>query len=124
MQPGDGHHPILAMYKVAASSTALSRRELYATQSGVLQPFQQYGWAHSSGSLADSHTIPGLPYMVGRGLLFQVQFDQMIHIDSESMEGIQPGDSGVIIGIRLMCLFALVHGADCYLFTHVPWVHG
>ena len=63
--PGDGHWSILGMHWLAAPSTALGRGDLYAALSSGLQPFQQYGGANSFGGLC-------LPYMVGRGLLFQV----------------------------------------------------
>ena len=77
VHPHDGHWPMPWMHWVAVPSTALDRREPYATQSAVLQLFQQYGGAYSFGSLVESHLIPLPSYMVGRGHLFQVWFHLM-----------------------------------------------
>ena len=43
---------------MAVPSTALSRGKLYATQSLVLQPFNQYSGAYHSGDVAQNHLIP------------------------------------------------------------------
>ena len=43
-----------------------------------------------------------LPYMVGRGLLFQVWFHPDDTVDSESAMGIKPGDSGMVIGYQVV----------------------
>ena len=101
MQPGDGHWPTPSMHRVAAPSTTLSRGEPSATQSAVPKPSHLYGGAYSFGGLAESHTIP-LPSLHGReGSSFPglVPFD--ITVNSESVMGIKPGDSGVVIGYKV-----------------------
>ena len=60
------------MHRVAAPTTALSRREPPATQSAVLKAFQPYGGAYSFEGFAESHPIPPPSGMVRRSLLFQV----------------------------------------------------
>ena len=55
----------------STSCTAVSRGEHTATQTALLQPFNQYGGAYIYGGLAESPNLY-LSYMVERGLLFQV----------------------------------------------------
>ena len=42
-----------------------------------------------------------LPYMVERGLLFQVEFPSSDMVNFESVMGIKPGDCGVVIGYQV-----------------------
>ena len=42
-----------------------------------------------------------LPYMMGRGLLFEVLVPSDDIVNTESVMGIKPGDSGVVIGYQL-----------------------
>ena len=65
--PDDSLWPMSVVHWVTASSG----EEVHATHSAVPQPFHLYDWAYSSmGSLC-------LPYMMGRGLIFQVVFHLM-----------------------------------------------
>ena len=101
MQPGDGHQPTPGMYRVAAPSTTLSRVEPYAALSAVPQPSHLYGGAYSFGGLAERHPIH-LPYLHGgEGSSFPglVPSDDMVN--SESVMGVEPSDSGVMIGYQV-----------------------
>ena len=96
-QPGIGHWPTPGMHRVAATSTALSSGEPPATQSTVPQPFQIYvtalgDWQRVTCSLH-------LPCMVGGP--FPGLFPSHHMPDSESVMGIKPGDSGVVIGYQV-----------------------
>ena len=98
VQPGDGHHSTPGMHRVAAPSTTLSRGEPSHTQSAVPQPSHLYGGAYSLGGLAKCHLIPPPSLHDGEGSSFPglVPLDDMVN--SESVRGIKPGDSGVVIG--------------------------
>ena len=72
MQPGDGHQSTPGIHRLAAPSATLGRGEPSATHSAVPQPSHLFGGAYSLGGLVESHLILCLPYMIGRGLLFQV----------------------------------------------------
>ena len=86
---------------MAAPSTALSSGEPSATQSAVLQPFQQYGGAKGFGGLAESIPIP-LPSLHGEeGSSFPGLVPSNDTVNSESVEGIKPGDSIVVIGYQV-----------------------
>ena len=72
--------------------------ETYATQSAVIQLFQQYGGEYSFGGSAESHKIH-LPSQHGReGSSFLGLSPPNDTVDSESVVGIQHGDCGVVIG--------------------------
>ena len=86
------------VYRVAAPSTALSRGELQATQSAVPLPSQLYGGAYSFGGLAEGHLIPPPSLHHGEGSSFLGLVPSNDTVDSESLVGINPGDSGVVIG--------------------------
>ena len=100
VQLGDGHQSTPCMHRVAAPSTTFSRGEPSAIQPAVPQPSHLYGGAYSLGGSAESHLFLCLPYMMGRGLLFQVWCHQMTW-STESVMGIKPGDSGVVIGYQV-----------------------
>ena len=97
VQPGDGHQSMAGMHRVAAPSTTLSRGPS-ATQSAVPQPSHLYGGAYSLGGSVEGHPIP-LPSLhdwEGSSFPGLVPSDDMVI--SESVMGIKPGDSGVVIG--------------------------
>ena len=103
VQPGDGHQPTPGMHRVAAPSTTLSGGALCCSvaQSAVPQPSHLYGGAYSFGGLAESHPIP-LPYLHdGEGSSFPglVPSDDMVN--SKSVMGVKPSDSGVMIGYQV-----------------------
>ena len=97
----DGHQSTPGMYRVAAPSTTLSRREPSATQSAFPQPSHLYGGAYSHGDSAESHLIPppSLPDGEGSSVPGLVPSDDTV--DSESVMGIKPGDSSVVIGYQV-----------------------
>ena len=66
----------------------------------VPQPFHLYGGTYSFGGLAVIQSLH-LPYMVGRGLLFQVVSHPHDMVNSESVVGIKPHDSDVVIGYQV-----------------------
>ena len=75
VQPGDGHQCTPGMHQVAAPSTTLGRVEPSATHSAVPQPI---GGVYALGGSIESHPILCLPYVMGRGLPFQVWCHQMM----------------------------------------------
>ena len=93
MQPSDGHQPTPGMHRVAAPSTMLSRGEPYATQSAVPQPSHLFGGAESP----DPSTFPTW----WGGVIFPGLFPSNDTVDSESAMGINPGDSGMVIGCQV-----------------------
>ena len=88
------------VHRVAALSSALSRGAP-ATQSAVLQPSQLYGGAYSFGGLAESHPIPPPSLYGGEGSSFPGLVPSNDTVNSESVMGIKPGDSGVVIGYQV-----------------------
>ena len=77
VQPGDGHRSMPGMHRVAAPSATLSRGEPSATQSAFLN-HPVYVVGHTT--LGDQQRVTQclcLPYMMGRGLLFQARCHQM-----------------------------------------------
>ena len=101
VQLDDGHWSMPCMHKVAAPSTTLSRGEPSATQLAVPQPSHLYGGVYSLGDSAESHLIPPPSLHDGEGSSFPglVPSDDTVH--SESVMGIKPGDSGVVIGYQV-----------------------
>ena len=99
--PGDGPWRIPRVQQVTAPSTAASIWELYATHSSFPQPFHQYGGAYSSGTW-QSHPIH-LPSVNGReGSSFPSCVSPKAVLDSRSVMGIKPGDSGVVIWYQVV----------------------
>ena len=77
VQPGDGHQPTPGMYRMAAASTALSRGSLLLLNQ-LSSSHSKYMVGHTALGLDREPPDPlHLPYMVGRGLLFQVWFHLM-----------------------------------------------
>ena len=72
-----------------------------ATQSAVPQASHLYGGAYSFGGLAESHPIPPPSLHVGEGASFPGLVISDNTVNSESVMGIKPGDSGVVIGYQV-----------------------
>ena len=98
MQCGDGHWSALGMHSVAAPSATLGRVEPSATHSAVPQPF---GGAYSLGSSVESHLIPLPSLHDGKGSSFPGLVPSEDAVDSESVMGVKPGDSSVVIGYQI-----------------------
>ena len=73
--PGDGYLPMPGVHQVTAFSTAPSRGS-FCYLSAVLQLFQQYGEAYSSGGFAESPNPSAFPARHS-GALFQVRYHPM-----------------------------------------------
>ena len=105
------------MHKVAAPTATLGRVEPSATHSAVSQPSHLYGGAYSIGGLAESHPIPE-----GSSFPGLVPSDDMVK--SESVIGIKPADSSVVIGYQVhefTCTWSAEQFVACF---HIyPWVH-
>ena len=98
VQPGDGHWSTPGMHRVAAPSATLGRGEPSATHSAVPQPF---GGAYSLGGSVESHLIPLPSLHDGEGSSFPGLVPSDDAANSESVMGIKPGDSGVVIGYQV-----------------------
>ena len=72
----------------------------------VAQPSHLYGGAYNLGSLAKSHLIPLPPLHDGEGPSFPGLVPSDDTVNSESVMGVKPGDSSVVMGYRLMSLLA------------------
>ena len=101
VQPSDGHQSMPGMHRVAAPSTTLSREGPSTTQSAVPQPSHLYGGAYSFGGSAENHPFPLSSLHDGVGSSFPglVQSDDTVN--SESVMGIKPGDSSMVIGYQV-----------------------
>ena len=80
MQPGDGHLPMPGMHQLAAPSLALSRgnplllSQLFSSHSKYMVGHTPFGaWQRVTQSFCH-------PYMLGRGLLFQVWFHSVTQL--------------------------------------------
>ena len=113
----------LQVCTVNVPSTTLSWGKPSATQSAVPQPSHLYGGAYSFGGLADSHLIPLPSLHSGEGSSFLGLVPSGDTVDSESVMGIKPGDSGVVIryqvddpgeGLWLIPTFILGSQVWCY----------
>ena len=103
VQPGDGHQSTPGMHRVAAPSATLGRGEPSATHSAVPQPIHG---VYSLGGSVESYLIPLPSLHDGEGSTFPGLVPSDDAVNSDSVMGIKPGDSGVVIGIRLMSLLA------------------
>ena len=124
MQPGDGHWPTPGMDRVAAPSTTLSRGNI------VLlcllfpsHPIYMVGYT-ALGGLGRESPNPSafLTWWGGVFLTGLVPSDDAV--DSESAIGIEPGDSGLVIGYQVdefMCAWSaesfVAHTHICPGFT-------
>ena len=98
MQPGDGHQSTPGMHRVAAPSATLGRVEPSATHSAVPQLF---GGAYSLGGSIESHLIPPLSLHDREGSSFPGLVPSDDAVNSDSVLGIKPGDSSVVIGYQV-----------------------
>ena len=67
----------------------------------VPQPFQQYGGTYSFRGLAGSHQSLCLPYSVRKSLAFPGSAPPNDSVNSESVVGVEPGDSAAVIGYQV-----------------------
>ena len=72
-----------------------------ATQSAVLPPFQLYGGAYSFGGLAENHPIPPPSLHGEEGSSFPGLVPSNDMVNYESVVGIKPCDSVVVIGYQV-----------------------
>ena len=98
LQPGDGHQSTPGMHRVASPSATLGKGEPSATQSAAPQPF---GGADSLGSSIESHLIPLPSLHDGEESSFPGLVPSNDTVDFDSVMGIKPGDSGVVIGYQV-----------------------
>ena len=100
VQPGDGHWSMLGMHRVAAPSATFSWGSLLLLS--LLFPSHPiYKVGHTALGTRQIHLIP-LPFLHGgEGSSFPglMPLDDMVN--SESLMGIKPGDSGVVIGYQV-----------------------
>ena len=100
MQPSNGHWPTPGIHRVAAPSNALSGGSLMLlNQLSPATP--KYGGAYSLGGLADSHLIPPPSLHGGEESSFLGLVPSKDTVDSESVVGVKPGDSGVVVGYQV-----------------------
>ena len=105
-QPGDGHWPTPGMHRMAAPSTTLSRGSLMLL-SLVFPSFPMYMVGHTAlGAWQRVTWSLCLPYMVGRGLLFQVWFHLMTQLTLHLQWMLNLVILVWWLGIRLMSLLA------------------
>ena len=98
MLPSDGHWSIPGMHRVVAPSATLGMGEPSATHPAVLQPF---GGAYSLGGSMEHHLIPPPSLHDGEGSSLPGLVPSGDAVDSESVMGIKPGDSSVVIGYQV-----------------------
>ena len=94
-----------------------------ATHSAVCQPSHQYVGPNSVGG---SSELPWFLHLMhgGEGSSFPCCVPPSDLLDSKSVVGIKPGDSGVEIGIWLINFSHLVSGTLLCSITHLSWFHG
>ena len=101
VQLGDGHWSTLGMHRVSAPSATLGRGEPCATHLAVPQPSHLFGGAYSLGGSVESHLIPLSSLHDGEGSSFPGLVPSDDAVDSDSVMGIKPGDSSVVIGYQV-----------------------
>ena len=99
MQPGDCHLPTLAMHRVVAPSTVLSRVSLMLLNQ-LFPSHPNYIWAYNFGGLG-SHPIPLPSLHDGEGSSFPGLVPSNDMVNSESAVGVKAVDSGVVIGYQI-----------------------
>ena len=75
--------------------------EHYAAPSAVPQQSHLYDGAYSFGGLAESYPIPLPSLHGGEGSSFPGLVPSNDTVDSESVMGVKPGDSGIVIGYQI-----------------------
>ena len=98
MQPGDGHQSTPGLHQVAVPSAISGRVEPSATHSAVPQPI---GGVYSLEGSIQSHLIPLPSLCDGEGPSFPGLEPSDDVVNSDSVMGIKPGDSGVVIGYQV-----------------------
>ena len=98
VQPGDGHQSTPGMHRVAAPTATLGRVEPSATHSAVPQPI---GGVYSLGASIECHLIPLPSLRDGEGSSFPGLVPSDDAVDPDSVMGIKPGDSSVVIGYQV-----------------------
>ena len=101
VQPGDGHQSTPGVHRVAAPSATLGGGKPSATQSAVPQSSHLHGGAYSLGGSAESHSIPPPSLHDGEGSSFPGLMPSGDTVNSESVMGIKPGDSSMVIGYQV-----------------------
>ena len=97
MQPGDGHQSTPGLHRVAAPSATLGRVEPSTTHSAVPQPIG--GVYGLEGYIESPIPLPSL--CDGEGPSFPGLEPSDDVVNSDSVMGIKPGDSGVVIGYQV-----------------------
>ena len=101
VQPGDGHWPTSEMHSVVAPSTALSRESLLLFNQ-LSSRHSKYMVGHTALRAWERVTQSPLPSLHGgerSSVPGLVPSDDMVN--SESVVGVKPGDSGVVIGYQV-----------------------
>ena len=121
MQPGGGHWSTPGLHRVAAPSATLGRVEPSTTHSAVPQPI---GGVYSLEDSIESHPIP-LPCLCdGEGSSFPGLVPSDDAVNSDSVMGVKPVDSGVVIGYQIdEFTLHLVCRVVCGPLPHLSWVH-
>ena len=120
VQPGGGHQSAPGLHRVAAPAATLGRVEPSATHSAVPQPI---GGVYSLGGSTESHLIPPPSLHDGEGSSFPglVLSDDVVN--SDSVMGVKPDDSGVVIGYQaneFAHTFILGSLARCHHYPFSP----
>ena len=89
---------------MTAPSATLGRVEPSATHSAVPQPI---GGVYGLGGSIESHPIPLPSLHDGEGPSFPGLVPSDDAVDSDSVMGIKPGDSGVVIGYQVVLVSIL-----------------
>ena len=98
MQPDGGHQSTPGLHRVAAPSATLGRVEPSVTHSAVPQPL---GGVYSLGGSIECHPIPLPSLHDGEGSSFPGLVPSDDVVISDSVVGVKPGDSGVVIGYQV-----------------------
>ena len=101
---------------MAAPSSTSSRGELHAAYLAVPSHFI-YMMGYTALGAEQSHLIPH-PYMLRRFFLFPGYVPPDDTVDSESLVGIKPGDSGVVIRYQVENLLSC-HWPIASLLSHM-----
>ena len=112
VQPGDGQWPTPGMHRVAAPSGTLGRGEPSATHSAVPQPI---GGVYSLGGSIESHLIPLPSLCDGEGSSFPGLVPSDVAVNPDSILGIKPGDSSVVIGYYQVDEFTCTWSAEQFV---------
>ena len=120
LQPGDGHWSTLGLHRVAAPSATLDRVEPSATCSTVPQPI---GGIYSLGGSIESHPIPLPSLHDGEGSSFPGLVPSDDAVNSDSVIGVKPGDSGVVIGYQVDEFTCTWSAEQFVAHSHLSWVH-